>query len=1062
MDIFPLPIFPEGSLRQSVVTTVWVGVFVISFFNIRFGWTYSGLVVPGYLVPLILTNPVCALITVAEGVLAYGLVWFVSEYLSRFRWWCNFFGRDRFFALFLGAVLIRIGLDGWCLPSLAGWMQHRWNLTLDYQGAFHSFGLIIVALIANQFWKTGLRRGITPFVTTVGITFVLIRFGLMMVTNFNVGHLAYMYSDTAASLLASPKSYIILIVTAFVASWMNLRYGWEYNGILIPSLLALQWYEPLKIVSSLAEAAVTYCVSDLLLRSPLFRGVTMEGARKLLLFFNVAYAYRFLLGFVLPHISPSIVVNDYYGFAYLLSSLIALKMHSKHIALRLTRATLQTSLLAAVVANLFGLWLAWQLGSISVNAKPPAALVSPLHTSTESMEVLAIRDEVRLFRKRAPGSVTLPTPAELNRFRDALELIQKHATTGARKPLDQARGYLDQLHYAIELVEPQRLCLRELEPNRGWGFYVIDLKHPNGLLLEVPAPLEEWSTLESAVQLYGRLNASTLAIAGGARQANKDGSADVLVNANTPFEIFHRVFGRQNVLQIRGYTEDTLHQLPGPARENCLYVKAELPRSLSLKALQGGIGDLRVIWKPAPLTNVQRRQTRAGFAELWLTRPARIGLKAELAQSLIGSREPAVPDKSFVMEWLLDQKQSIARGGSDTYIAPSPEELAYFDEEILTPLLETARTGYRASQLTDDGRRLIEAVNCSGWSLGYEVCFLHDVSLDRDFLILSESPRSLPKRYWGTFVIRLGESHPYEVQVPRPLFDLNSLECGVHLFERLQAESILLAGSHNEANQNQSSDVLDFRNTANLFSLVNQVVMRESKDRPKMALQFRGYANEPGVVNPPEFLIAFQDGIRNEETLTPLGRTLVKTLSNDGFRLQFVDGSPLAAGYEISCVPQAQYLSQSSQKEFAILWLSPSLREAFRPQSDYPLQVQLQAVRVPVALDDLKTWLKSRLDSGRKTRIPEGLKEVLNHYVATMDIVSLQRALKEWPDFGYSALVDRNSRQLLLLISENPSSVPVVLNLRPRQTPMPIESLSETERIDLFLASRSPWLEWQL
>jgi hypothetical protein len=40
--------------------------------------------------------------------------------------------------------------------------------------------------------------------------------------------------------------------------------------------------------------------------------------------------------------------------------------------------------------------------------------------------------------------------------------------------------------------------------------------------------------------------------------------------------------------------------------------------------------------------------------------------------------------------------------------------------------------------------------------------------------------------------------------------------------------------------------------------------------------------------------------------------------------------------------------------------------------------------------------------------------------------------------------------------------VPVVLNLRPRQTPMPIESLSETERIDLFLASRTPWLEWQL
>jgi hypothetical protein len=185
-------------------------------------------------------------------------------------------------------------------------------------------------------------------------------------------------------------------------------------------------------------------------------------------------------------------------------------------------------------------------------------------------------------------------------------------------------------------------------------------------------------------------------------------------------------------------------------------------------------------------------------------------------------------------------------------------------------------------------------------------------------------------------------------------------------------------------------------------------------------------------------------------------------LSSDGFQLQFVDGSPLAAGYEISCVPQAQYLNQSSHKEFAILWLSPTLREAFRPQSDYPLQIQLQALRIPIALDDLKACLKPRLSSGRKTRIPEALKEVLDHYIATMDIVSLQRALKEWPGFEYSALVDRNSRQLLLLISENQSTVPVVLNLRPRQTPMPLASLSETERIDLFLASRSPWLEWQL
>jgi hypothetical protein len=1063
MDLFPLPLFPDGSLRESVVTTVWIGVFVISFFNLRFGWTYSGLVIPGYLVPLILTNPISAVITVVEGIIAYGLVYLVSEYLSRFGWWCNFFGRDRFFALLLSAVLVRVGMDGWCLPTLASWLQQEWNLTLDYQGAFHSFGLIIIALIANQFWKTGFWRGLAPFAITVGITFLIIRFVLMTLTNFNVGHMTYMYSNTATSLLASPKSYIILIVTGFVASRMNLRYGWEYSGILIPALLALQWYDPLKILSSLAEAAVVYLVSDRLLQTRFFRGVTMEGARKLLLFFNVAYAYRYCLGFLLPLISPGIVVNDYYGFAYLLSSLIALKMHSKHIVLRLSRATLQTSFVAAIAANLIGFWLASLFGSVSFGNPQPGAPMPSIQASADSMEMLTARAKLRLYRKRAAGSVSLPNPGELNRFQDALALIRKHAETGTPETLSRAQIILHQLHYTIEQVPPHRLCLREQEPNRGWGIYFIDLEQPNGLLLEVPAPLEEWSVVDSAVQLYRRLNASNLAIAGGGRFANKDGSADVLVNPSTPFEVFHHVFGRRNVLQIRGYTEQTLARLPGSTGESALYVKAELPRSLSLSALEGQIGNFRVVWKPAPLSNAQQRRTRAGFAELWLNRESRIGLKSDLAESQLGGYEPGVPENSLMLEWLLEQKRWIAKGGSDRYIPASPEEMLFVDEEILTPLLEAARTGYRVGGLTPQGQRLVRAINWSGWLLGYQVSFLHDASLGQDFLVMAESPQAAPRRYWGTFVIRLGESQPYAVQVPRPLFDLNSLEYGVHLFERLQAESLLLAGSHNEANQDQSSDALNFRNTANLFSLVNQVVMRQAHGQQKMAVQCRGFAVAPGGIDPPEVLLAFPDGIHDEALLTRLGRTLTRSLAADGFRLQFVDGSPLTAGYEISCVPQAQYVIDSARQEFAILWLSPTTRDVFRSQdNEYPLQIQLKALGIPIRHEELNKWLKARLNSDQRTKLPSALKSALDQYVATLDIVSLQKAVEGWPNFEFSALVDRNSGQLLLVISEHQSDLPVVLNLRPREAQMKNRSTSDGERIDSFLATRSRWLEWAL
>jgi len=52
----------------------------------------------------------------------------------------------------------------------------------------------------------------------------------MEYTNFTISNLSYVYEDIAASMLASPKAYIILITTSFVASRMNLLYGWEFSG----------------------------------------------------------------------------------------------------------------------------------------------------------------------------------------------------------------------------------------------------------------------------------------------------------------------------------------------------------------------------------------------------------------------------------------------------------------------------------------------------------------------------------------------------------------------------------------------------------------------------------------------------------------------------------------------------------------------------------------------------------------------------------------------------------------------------------------------------------------
>jgi hypothetical protein len=612
-------------------------------------------------------------------------------------------------------------------------------------------------------------------------------------------------------------------------------------------------------------------------------------------------------------------------------------------------------------------------------------------------------------------------------------------------------------------------------------------------VLEVPAPLEEWSVLESAVQLFHQLNASSLAIAGGSRFANQDGSADVLANAFTPFAVFHHVFARRNVLQIRGYTEATQARLPSFAAEDALYVKAELPRSLSLQQLRQHLGDFRVIWKPAPLDNAQARRTRTGFAELWLSRRSRIALKSALAmdQSKVARLKFTVEEggaatldwieeDSLMLEWLMAQRHQIAKAGSDQYLPATREDMQYFDEEILTPLLEAARTGYRLGELTPAGRRLVQAIAGSCALFDYQVSFKHDASLGQDFLVLAETPRASPRRHWGTFAIRLGEARPYAIQVPRPLYDLNSLEYGVHLFAQLQAETLMLAGSHHEANRDQTSDELDVRNPVNLFSLVNQVLMRRSQDRPIMAVQCRGFARVPGLADARDALLALPDGIRDEAMLTPLGRSLVQCLTEDGLRLQFVDGSPLTAGYEISCVPQAHYVIESARKEFAILWLSQPLRQAYHyPEEGSRLEVQLETLGIPTVREDVPTWLKHRLDSGRRTRLPPALKETLDHYAATMDIVSLAKAQHIWPEFEFMGVMDRNTGTLLLTIAEDQRAAPVALNLRSRTIvaeangQSKISSLQsevaeggattlDSRRIERFLARRSSWLEWPL
>ena len=439
MSIFPLTIFPEGGLVSSVITTVWVGVFVLCFFNLRFGWVLSGLVVPGYLVPLLIVKPVSALVIVVEAILTYAIVWLFSERISRGRF-PALFGRDRFMGLVLVSIAVRLSLDGYLLPLLADWLETNFDRHFDWQSNLQSFGLVIVSLLANQFWKPGLKRGLFAAVVTTGITFVLIRYGLMELTNFRISGVTYLYEGLASSILASPKAYIILVLTAMIASQMNVKYGWDFSGILIPALIALQWYQPLKIVSSALEAIAIYALASLVLKLPFMANATIEGGRKLLLFFNVSFAWKMALGWFVVWQGIGVKTTDFYGFGYLLSTLIAIKAHDKNIFPRLARSTLQVSLAGAVLGNLVGFGLATMM-----------AVLTDERSTARAAEVTDSEKRVNALVSAAVGDA------------------QVRRASGAKNALGSAA--------AAELAE--LVAALEAMPPEGSGIFALQTRHWN-------------------------------------------------------------------------------------------------------------------------------------------------------------------------------------------------------------------------------------------------------------------------------------------------------------------------------------------------------------------------------------------------------------------------------------------------------------------------------------------------------------------------------------------------------------------------------------------------------
>ena len=663
-----------------------------------------------------------------------------------------------------------------------------------------------------------------------------------------------------------------------------------------------------------------------------------------------------------------------------------------------------------------------------------------------------------MYQQRLPEAFVVPSATELNDFREGLRPVAAWLQRRASRdvfPGDLATAYLREAGYRWHWVDQRYLVLQERPPSRGRELFIFDVDAPRDVLLEVPAPLDEWGTYEAGIHLMQTLGIRGLAASGTGRRTNRDGTSDLLHHRRSFLGVAQRVFPSWGILQVRG--------LPGSSGESdvpqasSLYINRGVPRHLDLKPLAALLENVEVHWSAFPAENVLRDTTRRGVAEVFLTAADRRRL---LQQRLLaeGETAPLNVTREPIRPWLQKKRDAIAPQGSDAYRVARLEELMFLDEEILRPLLTALARGSTWESLPRDARQQIIATRHAAAGIGYTIDVFRDPYTQGEFVALHESAPA--QRHWGTFVFRLGLPSPLMIEVPRPLLETHAFDFGVDLLQRLNASMFFVAGAHPLANLDGTADLMRLSNKVNAYNLMRQAALRELGGRPMLVVQTRAIR---APVNADVVLATDDGGGRND--LRGPKAMLADTLEATGLRLAMVDGSAETAGYEMGILLTGSSLNHTQNKHMVTLWLSPNLRSRFRHLDDHrTLLSSFHQLNLPTVRDDLGTFLLQQYPQAASqpiSRFPSRLFDDVCRYLDNNDIVRLAHIRRNYPEVALTRVDDATTDQAFLVLGDHRGGAPWIANLTgslhkkdDRQTYRRLDG----ETILQFLQSRKTWL----
>ncbi|KTG19807.1 hypothetical protein AUR67_13365 [Pseudoalteromonas sp. XI10] len=1003
---FVLALFPAGSgLGQSVITTVWVGTAVVCLLNLRFGFPLTGLVVPGYIVPLLIISPTSAAVIIIEAIVVYALMRFSAHYMMEKFGYSQMFGRDRFFAIILISILVRVCMDTLFWPLIANQLS-RWDITFDYASQLYSLGLIIIALTANVMWNGGFKYGLKVTFIQLLITFILVRFVLMPFTNFSIANLGIMYEAVAASIIAAPKAYIILVITAFLASRANIKYGWEFNGIMLPALLALQLTQPSKLLTSFAETAIILAVGGSLIHFTRLRHANIEGARLLMLFFTIGFIYKLILNYIVVWYFPAIKVTDTFAFGYMLATLLALKIYQKNALGLVVRATLQTSIVGGVLAIIVG-FIVMLIPSIlsKPNLKPETEIQ---HVITLNQQVSQYKSYLYTSRSNKVSVSSYKANQAVAEFKYAVYQLNKaiieQQDTAELSALFSSIGFLlqgdENYIYLIDTIE-----------DRQRGLFVLNKQPKTPLLVTVPFPITESLASDSAALIFEQLQSKAL-VFGTSKTPQKTLAKE---NQQSPFYLaFISALEGTEILQIREanrhtttlFSEKTTHA------NSQYWIYNQLPSSVSQRELHDFVGSETTFFGTATSSSLPSSSFSGSMFEMFLDGDNYTNILASIYRDNFNYSNLQLNELNEEINQIVDiYSTHISKKGSFDYQPLSNSQVALWEFEVLTPLYKLiARIGNDA--LTEDMLNQLKQINGTAQLLSYQLRLVKNNS--GRYLLLSplDTPAALQQGQ-GIFLFNLTEHEAITLSVPRPLFESNTLSFASELFAKSNAANLLVAGAHPYAHP--QANVLAADNVDSLFNIIHQSFLRFTQNQPSLNIQIRSHS-APSWIRPNA--IAFST-TQISDTAIPLMKQIDNELNALGVNYQTVMGQQATRGLEIGSSPQAGYQQFNANSELATLWLASDFKQQFSMDQSSVLQRLLaissnSKVKV-INLATLSPFNWQPLDVNKNQQ----LQTLVNNYVANQRLTSLRDFCFQIPACSLQTIKLEHLDKFALMIKQN-------------------------------------------